>query len=517
MGLLSSKKILLALLSGLLITASFPPFKTGWLIWISIIPLLIALEDTSPRTAFRLGILAGLSHYVSLIYWIINVISTYGGLNVFISICILLLLCLYLSVYIGIFSFLISVFKNSKIKILFFAGIWVSLEYIREMIFTGFPWGLLGYSQFNRLEIAQIADITGVYGISFIIAAFNVFLFYLMVKNREIFKNRYFISETLILIILTCASIYYGNNRLFRYGIEESKNPQLNVAVIQGNIDQSVKWNEDFLEETIDTYVSLTQSSYNTKPDIIVWPETAVPLFFQDDNPFSEKIFDLAGESNAHLIFGSPAYKREPDSIRYYNRAWHISPDGRINGKYDKNHLVPFGEYVPLQKFLPFVYRLVPAAGDFSRGESTDPIHLDTNPAGILICYEVIFPEIARSQVLKGATILINITNDAWFGFTSAPYQHLFISVFRAIENRRPLIRSANTGISAIVDSTGKVTIHGGLFTEEVLTGKITPEKDVLSFYSRFGDIFATGILILCLIKISIGLSYNTRRKQYGK
>ena len=514
MDSLPAKKILLALLSGLLITASFPPLKTDWLIWISIIPLLIALEDTSPRTAFRLGIIAGLSHYISLIYWIINVISTYGGLNFFISIFILLLLCLYLSVYIGIFSLLTSTFRHSKIKILFFAGIWVSLEYIRGLLFTGFPWGLLGYTQYNRLEIAQIADITGVHGLSFIIAAFNVFFFQLILKNKDVFKNRYFIFETLILIFLAYASIHYGNNCLTRYNVDKPEKPQINIAIIQGNIDQAVKWNEEFQDKTIYKYINLTQRSYYTKPEIIVWPETAVPLFFQDNNPLSEKIIDLARESNAHLIFGSPAYRRESGNIRYYNRAWHISSEGKISGQYNKNHLVPFGEYVPLKNFLPFVHRLVPAAGDFSKGESTDPLLLNKNLSGILICYEVIFPEIARSQVLKGASILINITNDAWFGYTSAPYQHLFISIFRAIENRRPVMRSANTGISAIVDPTGRVNIQGRLFTEEVITGRITPEKDVLSFYSRYGDVFAVGILILCLIKISIGLCYSGKNEK---
>jgi len=514
MGSLPAQKILLALLSGVLITASFPPLKTDWLIWVSIIPLLIALEGTSPRAAFRLGIIAGLSHYISLIYWIINVISTYGGLNIFISICVLLLLCMYLSIYMGFFSLLTALFRHSKIKILFFAGIWVSLEYIRGLLFTGFPWGLLGYSQYSRLEIAQIADITGVYGISFIIVAFNVFFFQLIVKNKEIFKNKHFISEALVLFILTYMSFHYGSECLARYSINKQGDPQLNIAIIQGNIDQTVKWNEDFQEATIDKYINLSQSSYNTKPDIIVWPETAAPLFFQDNNPLSDKIFELARESDAHLIFGSPAYRREPGKISYYNRAWYLSPEGEISGQYNKNHLVPFGEYVPLQEFLPFIHRLVPAAGDFSKGESTDPILMDKNPSGILICYEVIFPEIARSQVLNGASMLINITNDAWFGFTSAPYQHLFISVFRAIENRRPLMRSANTGISAIVDSTGRVNIHGSLFTEEVLTGKIIPKKDVLSFYSRFGDLFAAGILILCLIKISIGLCYSGKKRK---
>lgn len=513
MGLLPAKKILLAVLSGLLITASFPPLKTGWLIWISIIPLLVAIRDTPPRTAFKLGVITGLSHYVSLIYWIINVLSTYGGLNILVSILVLILLSLYLALYVGAFASLVSYCRRSSIKIFLFAGIWVSLEYIRTFIFTGFPWGLLGYSLYDILSIAQIASVTGVYGLSFIIAAFNVLIFQLIIKHKEIIRDRYFFIEALSLLILTGASIIYGHRYLAAYPSEKPENQQVNIAIIQGNIDQTVKWDVDFIDATMEKYIELSRRSLDRKPDIIVWPETAVPLFFQDENPYTEELYDLTGESGASLVFGSPSYRIEGDTVRYYNTAWCISPEGTIKGQYDKNHLVPFGEYVPFQEFLPFVHRLVPAAGDFTSGDSTDPIKIGEIPSGILICYEVIFPDIARDQVLKGARILINITNDAWFGFSGAPYQHLYMSVFRAIENRRPLIRSANTGISAIIDSTGHIKKQGDIFTEEIITGKIQAGNDALSFYSRYGDIFAIGIFILCLITIFIELCYSKKNR----
>ncbi len=505
---------MLAILSGLLITASFPPLDTDWLIWISVIPLFISIEETSRMTAFKLGLLAGLSHYTSLLYWIINVISTYGGLNIFFSITILLLLCLYLSLFMGIFTLVISHFKHSSIKIFFFAGIWISLEYIRTYIFTGFPWGLLGYTLYNRTSIAQIASATGVYGLSFVIVAINILLFQLIIKHKKIIKNRYFITETILLLIFICSFIIYGSSFLAGYRTQPDINPRANIAIIQGNIDQTVKWDMAFQEETMEKYINLTRGILDIKPDIIVWPETAVPLFFQDNEALTSDLYTLAKESGAHFLFGSPAYKRYKDSVRYYNSAWYISPEGDIRGHYNKNHLVPFGEYVPLHKFLPFVQRLVPAAGDFSKGDSVDPLLLGNISSGILICYEVIFPEIAREQVLKGARLLINITNDAWFGFTSAPHQHLYISVFRAIENRRPLIRSANTGISAIIDSAGQVTMHSGLFTDEAITGRISIGEESLSFYSRFGDIFASGVLILCLLKIFIDLRFSRKKRK---
>jgi apolipoprotein N-acyltransferase len=245
-----------------------------------------------------------------------------------------------------------------------------------------------------------------------------------------------------------------------------------------------------------------------------VWPETAVPLFFQDKSRLTERLFELAKEGNTHLLFGSPAYKRENSNILYYNSAWHLSPAGELLGQYSKHHLVPFGEYVPFQEYLPFVHRLVPSAGDFSKGESIDPLLFDNISSGVLICYEIIFPDIARHQVKNGATILINITNDAWFGYSSAPYQHLFISVFRAIENRRPLIRSANTGISAIVDPAGRVMACGDIFTEEVITGRISTGFNNMTFYSRYGDIFALVISFVCIITVSKKLLSGYKKKK---
>lgn len=510
---IAEKKNLLAILSGFLLTASFPPFKTGWLIFFSIIPLLISIQGEGPKRAFKLGIITGLTHYVTLIYWIINVLSTYGGLNLIVSICVLLLLSLYLSIYTGIFSALTCILNESRIKIFLFAGIWVALEYIRTIFLTGFPWGLLGHSLYSRLSLIQIVDITGVYGPSLIIVAINVCMFELLIRYRDFFKNRYFIIESFLLVALVTASIIYGKDALTRYSSAKPETTLINTAIIQGNIDQAVKWDESFQGETINKYINLSKSSLKTVPDIIVWPETAVPLFFQDENPLTEGLYDLVKEGNIHLIFGSPAYKRDGDRIMYYNTAWYISPEGEIKGQYNKKHLVPFGEYVPFQEYLPFVNRLVPSAGDFSRGDSTDPLLLGKIPTGILICYEAIFPDLARQQVKKGAAILINITNDAWFGYSSAPYQHLFISVFRAIENRRPLIRSANTGISAIVDPTGNVTAQGDIFTEEVLTGKVSGYKDI-TFYSHYGDIFALSITIICLLVILNHNGFKSKKRK---
>ncbi|MBN1906492.1 MAG: apolipoprotein N-acyltransferase [Deltaproteobacteria bacterium] len=509
MSQISANKNLLAIASGLLLTASFPPLKTDWLIWIALIPLLISINNETPKRAFRLGLITGLTHYVTLLYWIINVLANYGGLDMITSIFVLLLLALYLSLFTGAFSALITIKMHSRIKIFLFAAIWVSLEYLRTFFLTGFPWGLLGHSLYSRLSLIQIADITGVYGPSFIIAAVNISIFEIINQRRHILKNRYLIIETILLIVVFALSLSYGKMALARYSIIKPENTMINAAIIQGNIDQSVKWDISFQDKTIIKYSDMTKKSFNTSPDIVVWPETAVPLFFQDENPLTEIIYEIAKEGNTHLIFGSPGYKRDSDRILYYNTAWYISPEGEIKGKYSKNHLVPFGEYVPFHNLIPFVYRLVPSAGDFSKGESDAPLMLGSISSGILICYEAIFPDLAREQVRKGASIFINITNDAWFGYSGAPFQHLFISVFRAIENRRPMIRSANTGVSAIIDPRGIVTAQGDIFTDEIITGRVSTGYNEKTFYTRNGDIFALSLSIICLLIFFIPLFYS--------
>ncbi|MFC1841075.1 apolipoprotein N-acyltransferase [Thermodesulfobacteriota bacterium] len=513
------RKFSLAILSGFLLTAAFPSIDLHLAAWFSLVPLLIAIKGEPPLNAFKLGIVAGLAHYITLLYWIFNVISTYGGLNMFAGILILFLLCIYLSLYTGVFSFLVMNFIGSRIKIFLFAGFWTSLEYIRAEILTGFPWCLLGYSQFNQNLLIQIADITGVYGISFIIAAVNILIFILVSDIRKSIDKKYIFSEALLLAVIIALAVSYGSYRVKEYSGDAAVNKVLNISIIQGNIDQAVKWDSKYEEDTIKKYLSLTENTYDFNPDIIIWPETSIPFFFQDNNDFTGVLYDIPKRSGAHFIFGSPSYRSEEREISYMNSAFSISPDGNLKGQYDKMHLVPFGEYVPLKKLLPFVHRLVPAAGDFSPGESLDPLVLNGISSGILICYEAIFPEISRELTEKGARVLINITNDAWFGLTSAPYQHLYMSIFRAIENRIPLIRSANTGFSGIISPTGTVKALGGLFTSESITGNVRIEDHPLPFYSRFGDIFAHFILIICLIKTCFEISYRrfTAKRQKMK
>jgi len=511
---MSLKKIFLAILSGIMLTASFPPGRMGWMAWIAIIPLLISLKNEGSLNRFKLGIIAGLAHYSTLLYWIIFVINHYGEIDLFTSSAILLLLCLYLSLYPAVFSLSIRLMKRRGFKVVMIAGIWVFLEYVRGVLMTGFPWCLLGYSQFNYQYIIQISDITGVYGISFLIVAFNYLAYILIFDKVKSNKRNYLYIETIIVTGLLLISIFYGKYRISEDKGKKNEKGAVKISVIQGNIDQSVKWDPAFMESTMNKYIGLTRSTFDHKPDVIIWPESAAPFFFQDGNQYSRDICGLAEESGSWIIFGCPAYEERDSHIAYFNRVCLISPIGSLTGFYDKKHLVPFGEYVPLKKFIPFVNRLVISQGEFAPGKGSGVLKLNDIAAGVLVCYEAIFPDLARREVKNGAMLFVNLTNDAWFGMTSAPYQHLSMCVFRAVENRIPLVRAANTGFSAFIDPFGRIYAKSGLFTEEVLTNEVRTDYSRLTFYSRYGDIFVFLILIICLIKFSYDLCYHFIEKR---
>ncbi|UCH00751.1 MAG: apolipoprotein N-acyltransferase [Deltaproteobacteria bacterium] len=499
----------LAGLSGLILTASFSPIGLDWIAWISLIPLLVSIKDKSSIVALRLGLLAGLCHYLTLIYWIVVVLSNYGNISLILSLGVLTLLSLYLALYIAFFALIVIGFKKYGLSPFWGASVWVALEYARTHIMTGFPWCLLGYSQYSRLPLIQISEISGVYGISFIIVLVNIVLYKIFFTYNPTERKLMAIEITLTFFLVGFILIY-GYVNLREKADTNLEGKGLRAVIIQGNIDQSLKWNPDFQERTLAIYNKLSGKSVDFRPQIIIWPETAVPFFFQDRSYLSKEVFKAAKITNSNILFGSPAYVKDKDDIFYYNRAYILS-ENRVFDHYDKVHLVPFGEYVPLKKYIPFVHRLVPAAGDFSSGKEVKPINTPDLRIGVLICFEAIFPDISRKFAIQGAELIVNITNDAWFGHTSAPYQHLSMAVFRCIENGLPMARAANTGISAFILANGKIVDKSGLFVRDVLKKEIKLRQNK-TFYSQSGDIFAILILIITIIR-SLWILTTTRRR----
>lgn len=504
----SYSPMLLAVLSGVMLTASFPPGRMEWMAWLALVPLLKAISHASPGRAFKLGFATGFVHFLTLIYWVMVALQHYGGIDVLTSISVLLIFCAYLSLYAATFAFITAKTGRRRFAILLMAATWVALEFIRAKVLTGFPWCLLGDSQYRYLLLIQVVDLVGVYGISFLIVLVNGIVYTLLFR-RPALKDRAFLGEGLIIVFLIGLTLFYGHSRLQEMASRKNRMKPIRVAIIQASIDQSIKWNPEYQDKTLDVYGRLTRLALRQKARLIVWPETAVPFFFQNRPKLALRVVSMVRGSHADLIFGSPAFDKVGGKIRYYNRAYFLSSSGVVVGYYNKVHLVPFGEYVPLKKFLPFIHKLVVAAGDFASGKRIAPTRISGISVGVLICFEAIFPKLARIQTRKGAEILVNLTNDAWFGMTHAPYQQLCMAVFRAVENRRPLVRAANTGISAFIGPTGRILTHGGLFRKAVLTMDIQPLHTPISFYTKHGDLFALLLLITCLINIFHALCYH--------
>jgi apolipoprotein N-acyltransferase len=500
----------LAVISGSMLALSYPGPAFSIFAWTAFVPLLIAIYDKSPRETFKLAFIAGFTSYVAIFYWLNIVMTTYGKLPIFLSISLSLLMAAYLALFVASCFSLSVLALNAGISMpVTLPLFWVSFEYLRAYLMTGFPWALLGYTQYRTLPLIQLTDITGVYGLSFIILFVNVLVYELWRWVTGSGRAHYPAKTTIVAAFLLTLSLGYGFVRL--NSIDSGK--EIKVALAQGNISQDVKWNPSFQEGTVAIYERLTRKAAGTGTDLVVWPESSLPFFFQKEGGYSKRVSMLAKELNTYLIVSSPVLEYEDGRERLLNSAFLISSDGTSVGRSDKIHLVPFGEYVPLARILPFVTKMVQGIGDFSPGKTVAPLVAPFGKLGILVCFEGIFPEISREYVRNGAGLLVNITNDAWFGDSSAPYQHLSMTVFRAVENRVPLVRSANTGITAFIDSRGHVQGMTRLFREALLTGSIRMGSD-LTFYTRFGDVFAWGCCVTSLAVI--GLIILKRRREFG-
>jgi apolipoprotein N-acyltransferase len=507
--------------SGVGVTSAFPNIDMGWLAWLAIVPLLVAVRNVQWKRAFGIGFLAGMVHYLSLIYWVAYTMRTYGHLPWLVCISILILLAAYLALYFGAFTALVCQLNPNPASMLVVGPvIWVALEYIRSFFLSGFPWELLGYSQYRVLHLIQISDTLGPYGISFLILFVNGALLFLILHILKLdwhgteITGRFVVVAVSIGIILTGATWIYGNRRLTDIDQMGASSPSIQVGVIQGNIEQVVKWMPAFQEATVDKYLQLSQTLNDTaQTDLIVWPETALPFHYLYDASLTEKVQKGIQRNGTFFLVGAPSFVTGTHRVDYYNSAYLVGPQGNTLGKYDKTHLVPFGEYVPFKKWLPFLGKLVAQVGDFSRGKTGDTIAWKEGRLGVFICYEAIFPYITRAMVVNGANLLVNITNDAWYGNSSAPYQHFSIALFRAVENRRALVRAANTGISGFVDPAGRIIEPTALFTDAAITHKV-PMISKTSFYTRFGDIFAGACLTAAVIFSCLQLiaRINTRR-----
>ena len=505
--------------SGLLLTAAFPRLEMAFLAWVALVPLLAASHDLPTGDRFRLGFITGLAHYLTLIYWLIPTMQTYGGIPVLLAIPILFLLAAYLALYPAVFAAAAAPLGKKPAAALFvFPALWVTLEYLRSTLLSGFPWELLGYSQYGWRTLIQVADITGVYGVSFLLVMGNTAVFFVALhltgkKWRGKSVNRPIAAGSLAAVIVLAAGVLlYGNWRIQAVEGEMAAAPTTRAAVVQGNIEQTLKWDPAFQTRTVRKYVDLSVSLSANKPDLVIWPETATPFYLLKDPQLTRLVMDGIRKSGTDFLIGSPAYRRHNSVVEYFNSAYLISLKEDNFPRYDKAHLVPFGEYVPLGGWFPFIKKIVQGPGDFRPGKAGETLLWGDISIGVQICYEIIFPNLARAMTRNGAGLLVNITNDAWYGRSSAPYQHFSMAVFRAIENRRSVVRSANTGISGFIDPTGRVLAATELFEDRVMSRPV-PILRQQSFYVTHGDAFAALAALLTAVALALSLGRKNRRK----
>jgi apolipoprotein N-acyltransferase len=509
--------ILLAATTGILLPYCFPRYDMGLLAWVALIPLHIALDGLSRRThAFWLGWLAGIISSTGIMSWVVTAMHTYGKVPFVFSYGIMLLLTAYLGLYLALYSAGVVWFRMLVPRYGLFAApcLWVTLELLRTYLLSGLPWSLLGYSQYRQLDLIQVADHLGVYGVSFLIVLANVALAELYLWLMPLFRG--FRPARLPWELVTTAAMLvglswaYSTSLIASDGVERPR-AALQVAVVQPNIDQAVKWDQAFREETLRRYDRLTES-FGYGPDLVVWPEAATPFIYEREPVYQLQLVAMANRAGAPLLFGSPAVRFDAERKPFLlNSAYLLSPDGQLLGRYDKQHLVPFGEYIPLKSsVLFFLDKLVEGIGDFQAGPGPTILSFQLKateaaaPArrvqfGVVICYEVIFPDLVRRIANGGAEFLVTITNDAWFGDSSAPFQHFSMVVFRSVENHLAFARAANTGISGFIDPFGRIIDASPLFTQTALQAEI-PIRQTKTFYSRHGDVFAYGCMLISLL-----------------
>lgn len=504
------KHVALTFLSGLILALAFPKIDFGFLAWVAFVPLLWITQKATPRQAFVYGWLSGMGFYLGTVYWVVETIGLYSNIPTLVAVGPLLMMCAILASYTGAFAAGLRFSQQcGGYFLLLGPPLWVGLEWLRSFFFIGFPWVDLGYSQHGFLNLIQFTEVTGVYGLSALVVFVNLILFRLW-QDTGLGRGRLLLAAVLLVGALTSWGAWRRAQLLAL-----PPTHHLRVGLIQGNIAQDKKWEKEFQEETLSRYERLSRAAAAQGAELIVWPETAVPFFFQSDTHYQQRLLDLTRELHVPFLFGSVGWKpKNMTDVTLFNRAYLVSATGDVVGSYDKIKLAPFGEYIPFHdNFLFFLDKLVEGIGDFAAGADATVLSLPSEKFGVLICFEGIFPDLARRFVANGAHLLVNITNDAWFGRSSAPYQHLVMEAMRAVENRVPLVRAANTGFSAVITPDGQIRAHSALYETTFLLEDLA-WPDVASFYTQYGDVFAYA----CALAASamVGYAYYHSRRYGG-
>jgi apolipoprotein N-acyltransferase len=486
-----------ALLAGsaTVLALAFP--RTDWdgAAWFALVPLFIVALAARPRVAFAWGWLYGLVFFAVLLRWLNFTFRTFSVIPWPLTWGPVLLLAAWCGLYVACVAGLLAWLRDRRSAAWGLATVpllWVGGEWLRGHLLTGFPWGTLGYSQHQRLMVIQVAELGGVHAVSLIIVAVNAALAgaFVLTWGRAV-------TGLAAAGVLLAAVLGFGGWRL----AQGPPAGRASVSVMQPAIEQPLKWDPAHAGNVVRIYHELTRQAGAERPALIVWPETASPTVLRRDRELLGSLAALAGELGAPLLVGSIDVMEDRGN-GLTNTAFLVSEQG-IVGRYDKIHLVPFGEYVPLARVIGFVRGWAEFIADLEAGSRAVVFPGPPAPFGVVICYEGIFPDLFREFVNNGARIMVNMTNDAWFGRTSGPEQHLSMYPFRAVEHRIAVIRAANTGVSAFIAPTGQVVRHLGLFQRGVITDQV-PLRQGRTLFTRLGDWVAWASMAVAAASVGV-------------
>jgi apolipoprotein N-acyltransferase len=474
---------------------------------VALAPLIVAVcrDASSGRRAFTQGLVAGGIYFAGTVYWTSGVMARFGGIAFPLAAAIAGLLVAYLALFPAIFALVLRrLVTSGGIGWVWLApAVWVASEYGRLAIFGGFPWVLLGYSQMPVLPIAQLASLTGVFGVSGLLAMSATAIAWLTLSRHP----RRWVGPALVAASVIAVAAW-GSARIGRADLTKA-GTAVRVGVVQGNVEQDTKWDPARADEIFTRHLRLTERMADEGARLVLWPESSTPFYF-GYGAESEVLRALARRRDLELLIGSDLFEQATPP-RIYNAAFLIKADGSTGGIYRKVHLVPFGEYVPFGQLLFFAKPLVEAVSDFAPGTSVNTLPARTATLSTAICYEVVYPALIREGVDNGSALLTTITNDAWFGRSSAPWQHFQMAAMRAVEQGRYLVRAANTGISGMVDPYGRVAFQSDLFVEGAWAFDVRRIEE-RTFYGRTGDWAVWGSLALVVLSLVLTVTSPRRR-----
>jgi apolipoprotein N-acyltransferase len=489
--------------------------------FIAAVPLVVAASGwrgragvfpgTSLGRGFALGACAGVVYFFGTVYWTGAVVETFGGLPRVVALLCALALALYMTVYLAAATALLgaAVARVGSRGLWLAPGLWVAGEYARGHVLGGFPWVPLGSSMATVLPVAQLASLSGVYGLSLYLIAHST-----LVAVAITGTTRQRVRAVVAAVALLLAVSIWGGLRLSSAALTREGTP-IALGLIQANIRQEEKWDPAMAATITRRYDALTRRAAAAGAAVVLWPESATPYYFNEEPQRAEEVRRLVRDLGTPLLFGTDEIERGSPP-RYYNSAFMLAPDGAVAAAYRKIKLVPFGEYVPLRSLLFFVAPLVEGVGGFSAGDRVTMLPMAGHMASTAICYEIVYPDLAREAIRQGAELLTTVTNDAWYGDSSAPYQHFALASLRAIEQGRYLARAANTGISGVVDPYGRVIGATAVFEEAVVLAEVRFLTG-RTVYATIGDLAGQIGLVIAALTAAWLVAERRRPRRSGK